>query len=91
MRKVARTGQLNNGWSKTLEAARKDERESVYERSALGKRSSAFSSDVEMKVMVMVRRRMKYFIPHCNVNLQLSQVESSLCINERRAGGRELS
>lgn len=81
---------MNNGWSKTLEAARKDKRESVYERSALGKRSSAFSSDVEMKVMVMVRRRMKYFIPRCNVNLQLSQVESSLRINERRAGGREL-
>lgn len=29
MRKVARTGQLNNGWSKTLEAAGKDERESI--------------------------------------------------------------
>lgn len=90
MRKIAHIGQLSNGWNKTLDTAGKDERESIYERNVLGKRSSDFSSDVEMKVMTTERREMNYFTSHCNVKLQLSWAESSPCINERRSGEREL-
>lgn len=56
MRKVANTKQLDSGWSRTLEIVGKNGRESIYEKNALGKRSNAFTSDMGVKVMVMVRK-----------------------------------
>lgn len=56
----------------------------MYERNSLEKRSNSSSSDTGIKVIVIVRKEVKYLTPLCNVRLKLSQAESSSSLNERR-------
>lgn len=47
------------------------------------KREAMLLSDMGRKVIVEVRREMKYFTPLCNMMLKLSQAESSPSLNEK--------